>query len=43
MNKWKHEELAYLQNYGQKLVGCDCFEGKVVLVFEDFSIRMIDL
>ena len=40
-NRWTHEELAFIDNYGQALIGCECFEGKIILVFDDFTIREI--
>ena len=26
-----------------RLIGCECFNGKIVLVFENFVVREIDL
>lgn len=40
---WTHEELVFLENHKAKLIGATCFEGKAVLVFEDFTIREISI
>lgn len=42
-NKWLYEELTFLESYGQKLIGCNCYNGKLILVFNDFTIREVSL
>eukprot|EP00347_Sterkiella_histriomuscorum_P016618 403352497 len=40
-NKWSYEELAQIETHGQQLIGCDYAENKIIMVFQDFSIREI--
>jgi hypothetical protein len=43
MGKWSYEELAELENDGLKLIGTDVINGQIVLVFENFLVRQIDI
>ena len=41
---WDYEELAQLENQdGARLIGCECLNGSIVLFFENFNVRVIDL
>jgi hypothetical protein len=43
MGKWSYEELAEIENEGHKLIGTDVINGQIVLVFDNFMVRQIDL
>jgi len=43
MGKWSFEELAEIENNGFKLIGTEVINGQVVLVFNNFMVRQIDL
>ncbi len=43
MGKWSFEELAEIENNGLKLIGTEVINGQVVLVFDNFMVRQIDL
>ena len=35
-DKWVYEELAMIDNFGFRLIGMDCTQGKIIMVFENF-------
>jgi hypothetical protein len=35
-DKWVFEELAMIDNLGFRLIGFDCTEGRIILLFENF-------
>jgi hypothetical protein len=39
MGKWTFEELAEIENDGQKLIGTEVINGQIILVFENFLVR----
>jgi len=43
MGKWSYEELAEIENSGLKLIGTEVINGQVVLIFDNFMVRQIDL
>lgn len=43
VGQWSHEELAQIENYGQILIGSECLNGKILLFFDNFMVRQIDL
>ena len=43
MGNWSLEELAEIENDGHKLIGTDVINGQIVLVFDNFIVRQIDL
>jgi hypothetical protein len=43
MGKWSFEELAEIENNGFKIIGTEVINGQVVLVFNNFMVRQIDL
>ena len=42
-DKWVFEELAMIDNLGFRLIGFDCTEGRIILLFENFQIREISI
>ena len=43
MQPWIYEELAQLMNNESRMIGCQVIDGRIVLVFENFVVREIDL
>ena len=43
MGKWSYEELAEIENNELRLIGTDVINGQIVLVFDNFMVRQIDL
>ena len=42
-DKWVFEELAMIDNLGFRLIGFNCTEGRIILLFENFQIREISI
>ena len=42
-DKWIFEELAMIDYLGFRLIGFDCTEGRIILLFENFQIREISI
>ena len=43
MGKWSFEELGEIENSGLKIIGTEVINGQVVLIFDNFMVRQIDL
>lgn len=43
MGKWTFEELAEIENNGLKIIGTEVINGQIILVFENFLVRQINL
>lgn len=37
-NKWIKEDLFILENTSKKLIGYDCVNGKLLMVFDNFDL-----
>lgn len=38
-NKWTKEDLLVLDNIGQRMIDCDSVEDRLIMLFDNFTIR----
>jgi hypothetical protein len=42
-NRWTKEDLTEVENTGSRMVGCDYASGRIIMVFEDMTLKEINI